>query len=55
VKLLTKTQDNTEIRKIHKEHCKAVKGLVYSGGGQQVPLQTADGIVTYLGRLTAMP
>jgi hypothetical protein len=39
---------------MHRDHCKAVKGLVHNAGGQQVPLQTADGILTYLGRLTAM-
>jgi len=38
---------------MHRHHCKAVKGLVHSAGGQQVPLQTADSVVTYLGRLTS--
>jgi len=39
---------------MHRDLCKAVKGLVHNAGGQQVPLQTADSILTYLGRLTAM-
>ena len=40
---LARIFDKTEVRKMHRDYCKAVKVLVHSAGGQQVPLQTTDG------------